>query len=132
MQPGNRNIVPSIVVYGLPPIYQARNYDESLYKKLSKKDKIIIIIIIIIINNDNCIQGRNSRFFTISSLCRKPSPICALKWPKCNRVQIMCNTASAYRHVQHDVLHTKWYEGTAQLLSLAELKPHLFELYFID
>ena len=39
------------------------------------------------------------------------------------------NTSSAL-HVQPAVYH--WYEGTAQLLSLTELKSHLFEFYFID
>ena len=42
-------------------------------------------------------------------------------------------------HVQHIerlscasvVLRATWYEGTAQLLSLTDLKSHLFELYFI-
>ena len=42
-------------------------------------------------------------------------------------------------HVQHIerlsrasvMLHATWYEGTAQILSLTELKSHLFELYFI-
>ena len=42
-------------------------------------------------------------------------------------------------HVQHIerlshasvMLRAAWYEGTAQLLSLTELKSHLFELYFI-
>ena len=29
------------------------------------------------------------------------------------------------------MLGATWYEGTAQLLSLTELKSHLFELYFI-
>ena len=29
------------------------------------------------------------------------------------------------------MLRAFWYEGTAQLLSLTELKSHLFELYFI-
>ena len=52
-----------------------------------------------------------------------------LKWPGPNRVQIMCNTLSAY-HVQH-VIRATWYEGTAHLLSLAELKLHLFELYLL-
>ena len=46
-------------------------------------------------NNNNCIQRRYSRFFTISSL----SPTCTLKRPGCNLVQITCNTSSAY-HVQ--------------------------------
>ena len=30
------------------------------------------------------------------------------------------------------MLHPSWYEGTVQLLSLTELKSHLFELYFFD
>ena len=34
--------------------------------------------------------------------------------------------------MQHVVLRATWYEGTAQLLSLSELKSHLFELYFTD
>ena len=39
-------------------------------------------------------------------------------------------TSSAY-HMQHVVIHATWYEGTAQLLSLTQLKSHLFEVYFI-
>ena len=54
-------------------------------------------------NNDNHIQKRNSRFLTISSLPREPSPPRTLKWPERNRVQITGNTSSAY-HVQHVVL----------------------------
>ena len=81
-------------------------------------------------HNNNRIQRRYSRFFTISSQCRELSPTRTLKWPRRNRVQITCNTSSAY-HVQHVVLCATWYEGTAQLLSLTELKSHLFELYFV-
>ena len=81
-------------------------------------------------NNNNHIQRCNSRFFAISSLRRELSPTCTLKWPRRNRVQITCNTSSAY-HVQHVVLRATWYEGTAQLLSFTKLKPHLFELYFV-
>ena len=73
-------------------------------------------------NNNNRIQRRYSRFFTISSLHREHS--------RHNRVQIMCNTSSAY-HVQRVVLRATWYKGTAQLLNLTELKSHLFELYFV-
>ena len=52
-------------------------------------------------NNDNDrIQRCNLRFFTLSSLRRKLSPICTLKWPWRNCMQITCNTLSAY-HVQH-------------------------------
>ena len=50
-------------------------------------------------SNNNCIQRRYSRFFTISSQRRELSPTCTLKWPGRNRVQITCNTSSAY-HVQ--------------------------------
>ena len=43
-------------------------------------------------------------------------------------------------HVQHIerlsrasvMLRASWFEGTAELLSLTELKSHLFELYFIE
>ena len=73
-------------------------------------------------NNNNRIQKHNSRFSTISSLRREPSPTRTLKRPGRNRVQI---TSSAH-HVQHVVLRATWYEGTAQLLSLTE-----FELDFI-
>ena len=101
----------------------------------------IIIIIIIIIkmnsnnnnnnnNNNSRIQRRNSRFFTIFSLRREPSPTRTLKLPGRNCVQIMYSTSSAC-HVQHVLLHATWYKGTAQLLSLTEFKSHLFELYFI-
>ena len=45
-------------------------------------------------------------------------------------MQITCNTSSAH-HVQHVVLRATWHEGTARLLSLTELKSHLFELYSI-
>ena len=46
---------------------------------------------------------------------------------------------SCAKHVQHIkrfsrasvMLRATWYEGTAQLLSLTELKLHLFEFYFI-
>ena len=81
-------------------------------------------------NNNNRIQRRYSRIFTISSQRRELSPTRTLKWPGRKRVQITCNTSSAY-HVQHVVLRATWYEGAAQLLSLTELKSHLFELYFI-
>ena len=85
---------------------------------------IILVIVVIMINNNNRIQRRYLRFFTISSQCRELSPTRTLKWPG---------------HVQHIerlsrasvVLRATWYEGTAQLLILTELKSHLFELYFI-
>ena len=48
-------------------------------------------------NNNNRILRRFSRFFTISSQRRELSPTRTLKWPGRNRVQITCNTSSAYR-----------------------------------
>ena len=66
----------------------------------------------------------------MASLRREPSPTRKLKRPGRNRVQITCNTSNAY-HVQHAVLRATWHEGTAQLLSLTELKSNLFELYFV-
>ena len=81
-------------------------------------------------NDNNSIQRRNSRFFTIPSLRHEPSPTSTLKWPGHNHVQITCNTSSAYL-MQYVMSHAKWCEGTAQLLNLTELKSHLFELYFI-
>ena len=38
-------------------------------------------------NNNNRIQRHNSRFFTISSQRREPSPTRMLKWPRRNQVQ---------------------------------------------
>ena len=69
----------------------------------------------------NRIQRLKSRFFTICSLRSEPSPTRTLKWPGRNRVQITCNTSSAY-HVQHAVLRAKWYEGTVQVVSLTEFE----------
>ena len=83
-------------------------------------------VLMIIIEFQRC----SSRYFTISSLPREPSPTRTLKWPGHNHVQITCNTSSAY-HVHHVVLRATWYVGTAHLLILTELKSHLFELYFI-
>ena len=80
-------------------------------------------------NNNNRIQRCYSRFFTISS-------------QRCELSQTYAQVARAQpcaNHVQHIerlshasvMLRATWYEGTAQLLSLTELKLHLVELYFI-
>ena len=47
-------------------------------------------------NDSDRIQSRSSRVFTISSLCLEPFPTRTLKWPGHIRVQITCNTSSAY------------------------------------
>ena len=75
-------------------------------------------------NNNNRIQRRYSRFFAISSQRRELSPTRTLKWPGHMQPIELLSRASV-------MLRATWYEGTAQLLSLTELKSHLFELYFI-
>ena len=90
---------------------------------LSYFSDLIMIIII-------AFKGAIQDFCIISSLRRERSPTGTLKWSRHNGVQITCNTLSVH-HVQHVVLRAMPYEGTAQLLSLTELKSHLFELYFI-
>ena len=46
---------------------------------------------------------------------------------------IVCKSRATHRCLSRAsvMLRATWYEGTAQLLSLTELKSHLFELYFI-
>ena len=90
------------------------------------KSICLLINIIIII----ALKGAIWDFFTVSSLHLELSPTCTLKWPEWNRVQIICNTSSAY-YVQHVMLRSTWYKGTAQPLSFTEFKWRLFDLYFI-
>ena len=60
-------------------------------------------------------------------------------WTVSNTYAQVVWAQSCANHVQHIerfsrasvMLRATWYEGTAQLLSLTELKSHLFELYFI-
>ena len=45
---------------------------------------------------------------------------------------IVCQSRAAHPAlITYNMPRATWYEGTAQLLSLTELKSHLFELYFI-
>ena len=49
------------------------------------------------------------------------------------RAQPCANHVQHIEHLSCATCHNyaTWYKGTAQLLSLTELKSHLFELYFI-
>ena len=76
-------------------------------------------------DDDNINRIQNSRFLSVSSLRRELSPARTFKRPGRIRVQITCNTSSAY-HVQHVVLRATWYEGTAQLLNLTEFEIAYF------
>ena len=77
----------------------------------------------------NRIQRRYSRFFY--NLLTAPRTV-SNTYAQVARAQPCAN------HVQHIeclssasvMLRATWYEGTAQLLSLTELKSDLFELYF--
>ena len=77
-------------------------------------------------NNNNGIETCNSRFFTISSLSRELSLT-----HSGGQGAIVCKSSAA-----HQALNTcnlscaTWYEGTAELLSLADSKSHLFQLHF--
>ena len=81
-------------------------------------------------NNNNRIQRRYSRFFY--NLHTAPRTVS-------NTYAQVARAQSCANHVQHIerlsrasvMLRATWCEGTAQLLSLTELKSHLFELYFI-
>ena len=44
---------------------------------------------------------------------------------------IVCKSRATHRALITCKCRATWYEGTARLLSLTELKSHLFELYFI-
>ena len=91
------------------------------------------------------LKGAIQDLFTISSLRGELPPARMLKWPGRSRVQITCNTLGA-DHMQHVVCKSRatrralitcnvscatWYEGTAQLLSLAELKSHYFSFVLL-
>ena len=83
-------------------------------------------------NNNNRIPRRYSRFFFFYNLVTAPRTV-SNTYAQVARVQSCAN------HVQHIerlsrasvMLRATWYEGTAQQLSLTELKSHLFEFYFI-
>ena len=77
-------------------------------------------------NNNNRIQRRYSRFYIISSQRHELSPTRTLKWPGRNHVQHIGRFSRA-----SVMLRAICYKGTAQLLSLTEMKSHLFELYYI-
>ena len=87
--------------------------------------KIIIIIIIII-----AFKGAIRDFFY--NLLTAPRTV-SNTYAQVAQAQLCAN------HVQHIerlsrasvMLRATWYEGTAQLLSLTELRLHLFELYFV-
>ena len=66
------------------------------------------------------IERHNSRNFTISSLHCKLSPTRILKWPRCNCVQIMCNTLGAHR-VQPVLCHVVQWDSFTVMFDTVEI-----------
>ena len=79
---------------------------------------------------NNCIERRNSRCVAISSLRRELSPTRSLKWPGRNRVQITCNTSSAY-HVQPAVCHLVRRDFSAKKCDRVEIAFILASFYLL-
>ena len=68
--------------------------------------------------------------FTISSLRRELSPTRTLKWPGLSRVQITCNSSSAY-HVQPAVCYLIRGDSSAVKFDRVEI-AFVLAFYFID
>ena len=79
-------------------------------------------------NNNNRIERSNSRFSTIWSLRCKLSPTRTLMWPGRNRVQITCNTSSAYP-VLHVVCHVVRRDSSAIKFDRVEITFILALIY---
>ena len=77
-------------------------------------------------NNDNRIERRNSRFFFYSLLTAN----CLQHIRSSGPGAILCKSRATHRaFITCNLQCDTWFEGTVQLLSLPELKRHLFELY---
>ena len=81
--------------------------------------------------NNNPIQRRYSRFF-FYNLLTAPRTV-SNTHAQVARAQSCANHLQRIERLSRAsvMLRATWYEGTAQLLSLTELKSHLFELYFV-
>ena len=80
-------------------------------------------------DDDNDDDSRNSRFIQ--------SPHCAANCLQhvrsCGQGAIACKSRATHRAlalITCNMSCAAWYEGTAQLLSLTELKSHLFQLFY--
>ena len=82
----------------------------KLYQNGGEKTRVIIIMI--------ALQGEVRDFYNILTALwtvsqhRELSPTRTLKWPGHNRVQIMCNTSSAY-HMHHVMCHEVQRDSSA-------------------
>ena len=70
--------------------------------------------------NNNRIQRRNSRHFTISSLCHVSNT-----YVQVARAQLCANHVQHIERLSHATCRVTWYEGTDQRLSVTGFKSHL-------
>ena len=106
------------------PIALVKQHEQTFSVDNKRNEQPWIYLIIII-----AFKGAIRDFFNLLTAPRTVSNM----YTQVARVQSCAN------HVQHIerlsrasvMLRATWYEGTAQLLSLTELKSHLCELYFI-
>ena len=83
----------------------------------------MMMMMMMIIFFKNRIERRNSRFFTLLTAPRTISDTHA----QVARAQSCAKPRATHRaHITCNTLRATWNEGTAQLLSLTELKSHLF------
>ena len=74
-------------------------------------------------DNNNDIERRTPRFLTISSLRREVSNT----YTPVARASVECKSRATHRAlITCSVSCATWYKGTAQLLSLTEVKSHSF------
>ena len=74
-------------------------------------------------NNNNDIERRSSRFFAVSSLCSELSPAHTLT----GQGAFVCKLfVTHWALITFNISCATWYGETAQLLSLTELKLHLY------
>ena len=93
----------------------------------------LILVIWFDYDNDNVsndIERCNSRYFTISSLCRELSLTCMLRLLGCSCVQITCKTLGAY-HMQHDMCHTVQRDSSAIKVDRAAITSILALFYWL-
>ena len=85
-------------------------------------------------NNNNRTEMHNSRFFTISSLRREPSPTRTFKWPKRDHVQIMWNTSKFERlsRATCDTCHMVQRDSSAIKFDRVEIAFILALFYWLN
>ena len=123
LTPREKSPLPENVPWGGSNKWHCGQRAQALPTELFRPPVVVVMMITITISLKGAIRD-----FWQSPRC-SANCLQQVRWsgPGRNRVQSTCNTSSAF-HVQRVVLRATLYEGTAQLLSLAEFKSHLFYL----